>query len=260
MFNIIIVDDEKIIRQSVKSKILRIKNPNIGSVLLAQDGLEAINLIETNKIDIAFVDIKMPGMSGLELIEKISVIDHSIEFIIISGFDDFDYVRKAFTLGVYDYILKPVGVSELKERLNSLLIQLDFQNIEIIKNKKISNLEITIQGCNTKVEIAKSYIRNNFYRDLPLAEVANSVSMNYSYFSQLFKEETGLSFCKFLTEVRMETALELLKNPLNSIGEISEKVGYKNQYHFSRSFKVLFGKPPSEYRLIETVDSTLNKT
>ncbi|KRE64657.1 helix-turn-helix domain-containing protein [Paenibacillus sp. Soil750] len=100
----------------------------------------------------------------------------------------------------------------------------------------------------TVITVAESIVREHYSRDLQLAEVANRVSMNYSYFSKLFKERTGLTFTAYLTKVRMEEAQKLLKNPTLRINEISEKVGYGNLYHFSRAFKNYFGVSPKEHR------------
>ncbi|MGG1556397.1 response regulator transcription factor [Paenibacillus ferrarius] len=95
---------------------------------------------------------------------------------------------------------------------------------------------------------AIAYVRQHFQRDIQLAEVANRVSMNYSYFSKLFKERTGLTFTAYLIKVRMEEAQKLLKDPATRINEVSEKVGYSNPYHFSRAFKNHCGISPKEFR------------
>ncbi|OCT14824.1 hypothetical protein A8709_11690 [Paenibacillus pectinilyticus] len=100
----------------------------------------------------------------------------------------------------------------------------------------------------TVITLAETIVREHYNRDLQLAEVANRVSMNYSYFSKLFKERTGLTFTAYLIKVRMEEAQKLLKDPTLRINEISEKVGYGNLYHFSRAFKNYFGVSPKEHR------------
>ncbi|MDG0809843.1 helix-turn-helix domain-containing protein [Cohnella rhizosphaerae] len=91
-------------------------------------------------------------------------------------------------------------------------------------------------------------MREHFNRDIQLAEMANRVSMNYSYFSRLFKERTGLTFTAYLIKVRMEEARKLLQDPTLRINEVSDRVGYGNLYHFSRAFKNYFGMSPKEYR------------
>ncbi|WP_171056059.1 helix-turn-helix domain-containing protein [Paenibacillus sinopodophylli] len=104
------------------------------------------------------------------------------------------------------------------------------------------------EPADTVISFAEAFVRENFNREVQLAEVANRVSMNYSYFSKLFKERTGLTFTAYLIKVRMEEASKLLQDPTLRINEVSEKVGYGNLYHFSRAFKNYFGISPKEYR------------
>ncbi|NBD25338.1 helix-turn-helix domain-containing protein [Paenibacillus glycinis] len=100
----------------------------------------------------------------------------------------------------------------------------------------------------TVVSFAQAYVKEHFNRDIQLAEMANRVSMNYSYFSTLFKERTGSTFTAYLIQVRMEEARKLLQDPTLRINEVSDRVGYGNLYHFSRAFKNYFGMSPKEYR------------
>jgi YesN/AraC family two-component response regulator len=68
-------------------------------------------------------------------------------------------------------------------------------------------------GLNTVITMAETFVHEHYCRDLQLTEVANRVSMNYSYFSKLFKERTGQTFTAYLIKVRMEEAQRLLKDP-----------------------------------------------
>lgn len=95
---------------------------------------------------------------------------------------------------------------------------------------------------------AIEYIRSNYYKDLNLAVVSNYISLNYSYFSHMFKEFTGQNFVDYLKMVRIEEARKLLKESDYKVFEISEKVGYKNPKQFARVFRELEGISPKEYR------------
>ncbi len=99
-----------------------------------------------------------------------------------------------------------------------------------------------------EIDAALDFISNNYQKDLNLAVVANHVSLNYSYFSNLFSEKTGDSFHNYLKKIRIEKAKELLKNSDYKINEIAEKVGYKNPKHFATNFRALTGISPIEYR------------
>lgn len=95
---------------------------------------------------------------------------------------------------------------------------------------------------------AIAYIRENYHKDLNLAVVSNYISLNYSYFSHMFKEFTGLNFVDYLKMVRIDGAKRLLKETNFKVFEISEMVGYKNPKQFARVFREIEGISPKEYR------------
>lgn len=95
---------------------------------------------------------------------------------------------------------------------------------------------------------ALEYIRGNCSRDLSLGEVADRVNLNPSYFSRLFKEETGTQFVEYVRNVKMDLAKHLLKNTSKKIYEICEDLGYVNVQYFSTVFKNSVGMTPNEYK------------
>lgn len=95
---------------------------------------------------------------------------------------------------------------------------------------------------------AIDYIRANYHKDLNLAVVSNYISLNYSYFSHMFKEFTGQNFVDYLKMVRIEAARKLLRESEYKVFEISEMVGYKNPKQFARVFREIEGISPKEYR------------
>jgi len=99
-----------------------------------------------------------------------------------------------------------------------------------------------------EIDKAIGYVYENYNKDLNMAVVANHVSLNYSYFSFLFREQTGLSFVDFLKKVRIEKSKELLKDPGFKIADVSHMVGYKDVKYFTRNFRELVGISPLEYR------------
>ena len=99
-----------------------------------------------------------------------------------------------------------------------------------------------------KIQQAVLYIRENYDKDLNMAVVSNHISMNYSLFSYAFKQYTGTNFVNFLKDIRMEKAKELLEKTDLRIVEISQKIGYENEKHFMKIFKVTCGVSPTEYR------------
>lgn len=120
MYKLLIVDDEVRIRTGLSS-LIEWEVYGIEISGLAEDGLKAYQHIKSESPDIVLVDISMPNMTGIELIELCSHLDSPPKFIILSGYDDFEYLRKAIQLGAIDYLLKPVDEDELIHAVSSCL-------------------------------------------------------------------------------------------------------------------------------------------
>ncbi|WP_372630512.1 response regulator [Cohnella sp.] len=103
-------------------------------------------------------------------------------------------------------------------------------------------------GGDQSVEVALQYIQGHYHTDLSLEKVASIVYLNPIYFSQLFKQKTGHGFKEYVTQLRLERAMELLRESELKIADISERVGYPDMRHFSQVFRKKTGLTPSEYR------------
>lgn len=116
MYQIVVVDDKKSIREGLKKHVPWEK---LGYELIetASSAQEAIQLIETNCVDVLLTDIVMPDMTGLELIYFAKLINPDIKVVILSAYDRFDYAQKAIQLGAYCYLTKPVDLAELQKEL-----------------------------------------------------------------------------------------------------------------------------------------------
>lgn len=112
MIKLLIADDEPIIRETISS-LIDWESLGIKLIGTAADGIEAYNIILDEYPDIVLTDIKMPGLSGLELIDRIKKINQDTEFIILSGYDDFNYAQKAMGYGVKQYLLKPSSEAKI---------------------------------------------------------------------------------------------------------------------------------------------------
>lgn len=99
-----------------------------------------------------------------------------------------------------------------------------------------------------KIQRAIGFIQKNYAKDLNMAVVSNHISMNYSLFSYVFKQFTGMNFVNYLKEIRMKEAKRLLEETDKKIIEISNEVGYENEKHFMKIFKSATGVSPTEFR------------
>ncbi|GAA0306516.1 YesN/AraC family two-component response regulator [Gracilibacillus halotolerans] len=115
MFNLLIVDDEPVIVDGLA--LLDWESLDINKVYKATSGIQAISVIKENRIDIVITDIRMPDMSGLELIELVN--DETLrKFIILSGYAEFEYAKQAIQLSVCKYLLKPVSDNEIMDAVS----------------------------------------------------------------------------------------------------------------------------------------------
>lgn len=124
MYKMIIVDDEPLIRQGLKN-LIEWEVYGIEIVGEAEDGMKAYLDIKDKQPDIALIDISMPNLNGMELINLCSHLEQPPKFIILSGYNDFEYVRTAMQYGAINYLLKPVDLEELTNTLISTIHLLD---------------------------------------------------------------------------------------------------------------------------------------
>ena len=101
---------------------------------------------------------------------------------------------------------------------------------------------------DNRIRKANTYIEQNYAYDITRDDVAGALYMHPSYFSKYYKEKTGKAFSEYLIEVRMEKALQLMKNTEKSISKISEEVGYNNRRYFNKVFEEYTSVTPKEYR------------
>lgn len=121
MLKAVLIDDEYIVVEGLKA-VINWGEFGIEVVGSASDGVRGLELIEKEKPDIIFTDINMPSMNGLTLIEKAKNIIPNSVFIIFSGYNEFEYARRAITLGVIDYLDKPVTTEKIEESLEKATI------------------------------------------------------------------------------------------------------------------------------------------
>ena len=119
-----IVEDEKFIRDGILYLLSEV--PGITEIDTACDGEDAWSMITVSRRfpDIVLTDIRMPGMDGLELSDKIREHSAASKIIFISGYEDFAYAKKAISLGASGYVTKPVAQDELLELINRVMIQI----------------------------------------------------------------------------------------------------------------------------------------
>ncbi|MFF2888915.1 response regulator [Paenibacillus sp. NPDC057967] len=168
-------------------------------------------------------------------------------------------ISRAFNELVFDQVFNVYGeesveILKLYKSVADLYSFWDFQDyyhhVETLLKKLdlyVGNMK-NIHNDNREMNKAIQYIHENYNNELNMAMVSNYISMNYSYFSQAFKEYTNESFVNYLKKIRIGKAKELLASTNLKVHEVGERAGFENAKHFHRVFRELEGVSPNEFR------------
>ena len=160
--------------------------------------------------------------------------------MIVSGYDDFSYCQQALRLQITDYILKPVNYEEFGTCIDNLKISLFEQRVAQAQEPQ-EQAERVITGITR-------YLQEHLAEEVSLSVLAEKFHLNPQYISQLFKNEIGVGFLAYLTNIRMERAKKLLLSTSLSVAEVAEQSGYGDYRVFTKVFKKSEGITPSQYR------------
>ena len=248
-YRILVADDEPIERQVINRKIAGFF-PDQVEVYLAENGLEAVSLFEENNCQIALLDIEMPGMNGLEAASAIRERHKNAGIIFLTAFDEFSYAKRAIEVRALDYLLKPGSADELINALEEAFRFCDEKREDSGMYPVITeeDREIGPSENNAFVKRVRDYIDDNYREDIALQDIAGFFGYSDVYFCKLFKQNFGMNFITYLNEYRMDRAKQLLSDPMINIKDVSAMAGYRDANYFTRVFKRMVGKTPSEYR------------
>ena len=373
MYQVLFAEDELLVRLGLQNSI-DWKAYDMELAAQADNGLQAYELFQKVRPDVVITDIRMEGMDGCELIEKIRQQDKECAIIVISCLDDFEILRRMIPYKIIGYILKASmtmdevneilaktteylkkigregrksgkeslspekmlseylkgGAQEMslpdKKRLEELLVfslkEEDQEKINrlamefvydlvrrqlnealivetgekefcVFSEKMQKNPEDIINRVNHSVEEflgvrflvqkgtrkegedprdfylrvkenqlgtsedgqydqvivdAFSYMQEHYQESLSLTDISSVLGISSSYFSHLFKKQTGKNYVEYLNEIRLKAVMEDLKNSDFKIAVIAEKNGFHNFEYFSRFFKKATGLSPVKWR------------
>ena len=236
---VVLVDDEIMIREGFK-RLFDWEAHDCQVVGEAADGMEALAQIDALRPDIVIMDINIPIMNGLKVIQLSRMKHPDTAFVIVSGYDDFSYCREALRLQITDYILKPVNYEEFGTCIDNLKISL-FERRVSAEAEQAQQEERAITGITR-------YLQQHLAEEMSLTVLAEVFHLSPQYISQLFKNEIGVGFLAYLTNIRMEKAKKLLLATSLSIAEVAEQSGYGDYRVFTKVFKKAEGITPSQYR------------
>jgi len=253
MIRVAIIDDEPIIVAGLTRAIDWAKW-DCQIVGYAYNGKEGLELIREKKPQIIISDIRMPEIDGLTMVAALKSEFPYMQISILTGFRDFDYAKKAISLGVTRFLLKPSKLEEVEEAIDAMTKKLcDLSKIhpEILEESdEIADFEDeeTNSANSFIVNNAIEYIKEHYAEKIRLVDVADEIYVSQWHLSKLINKHTGSNFSEILNGIRIEKAKSLLKNPALKIYDIAEQVGFSDLTHFSRVFKKIEGISANEYR------------
>lgn len=245
---VLVVDDEEKIIKGIKALLEEI----IGGfqvVLEATNGKKALESLPFIKVDLMITDIRMPEMDGIELIKRVRKQFPDMPILVLSGYDEYEYMRQALRNNVTDYLLKPIDRIEFAETVGRLKLQLEGKK----HMDEVKNIQEPEGKKHFIINKVKELVAEKLHQDSSLQSIAEEVNYSYAHLSTLFKSETGQAFSDYLLETRMAKAKQMLKETNLKIYEIGSLCGYPNAKYFMSVFKEAAGITPSEFRYKEQI-------
>lgn len=259
MYNILIADDEELERQ-VLSLFIKKSNLPIDKILIAEDGNDAFVKIVCDKPDIVVLDINMPELSGLQVLEKIRDEKINSKVIISTAFDEFDYAVKALKLSAMDFLVKPVQKRTFLSTIEDAIEEIQREETDKDKMKQLDNVieyfktqpteknNNHLNGIPDAIVSVKEYIEKNYCNYINLDDIISDCGYSKYHISRLFKNYMDCTIMEYLLKQRINEAKSLLKNTQQTIKEIAMSIGYSDPNYFSLIFKKEMGISPIQYR------------
>ena len=194
MWKLVVADDEPKIRRGIES-ILNWHEFNIDIVGEAEDGEIALEVIKEKKPDIILLDINMPFLNGLNLLQKLKDINNRSIVIIISGYDDFLYAQKALQFNVFDYILKPVNKKSMEEIITKAVDKLN----------KIEKENNYLEWINKQLNENTDVLKKTFFSEWLNNKLSNGqVLKEMEFFNIDFGKNIGVMVIKLVDKLNIE--------------------------------------------------------
>ena len=237
MHTIYLVDDDRLVLDKYWMRRRLFFESGFEIIGANTNPLEALAQIQKLKPDAVFSDLKMPELSGIELMEKF--LDNTFRplFVIVSAYNEYKEVRKLFLSHGFDYLIKPVADCELIDLLNRLANKINYTMPEAEKHTPSKKLNEILH-----------YLRNYSSMNHTLESISMRFSINSNTVCNLFAKHMNTTFSAYLISLRMAHARELLVTTDKQVKEIAVSCGYSDALYFTRVFHKTHGMSPTRFR------------
>lgn len=244
MAEILIVDNDIEARKEL-CELVRESKYSYLTTYEASTAQRGLLLLKQNQPSALIIDLSLPEMNGMNFGRAALELYPNLPIIIVTQLKMFDLAQEAMNSGFSSYLLKPLTKNELIHTFDRVLPKGISKEVTQSMNP-VNRLDSN--DLKNPIESAIQFIQSNYGEPLSLKGISDQVYLSPSYFSKLFKEETGMTFVEYLSFVRVQKAKGMLRLSSLPIDIIAHNTGFSNQSYFSTTFKKIVGKTPSEYR------------
>ncbi len=250
MYKVIVIEDETPVRRGI---ILTTDWVSLECVLVgeASNGEEGLKMALDLSPDIIITDVKMPRMNGTEMVRALKDSGGQSHIIMLTAYNDFNYVQSALRLGVKDYLVKPLKNGDLESSVKTVIDSIKHQPPAASNENMllfVPNLPLSEHTLNKYIAGAIKYIDSHCREDISLTAVAQYLDISEGYLSRIFKKETNYTFTDYLIYYRIKLSMQLLKDHRMKVYEVADTVGYSDTTYFSNQFKKIVGMSPTKYQ------------
>lgn len=240
LLQILIADDEPIERKVLEKIVTDSKLPAI-IVEMSRSGTEVLQHFDRYLPDLIFMDIRMPGLNGLDVSAAIKAKHPDTTIAIITAYDEFQYAKRAIDIHVDYFILKPVDPGEVERVIQETIRK----RSDMLAEQFRANIS------PVRVQLARQIVvllHRHYAEPITLAWLEDKLNISHQYLGRTFKDAYNMTIMNYLTQFRMKLAVKLLADPELSIALIAEKVGIPDASYFGQIFKHELGVTPTQYR------------
>mgnify|MGYP001558936827 FL=1 len=238
--NLLLIDDEAWFLESLKEVLADTYN-----VHTASNGKDGIQKYLNIRVDLILLDLAMPEMDGIEVLQRIREVNPWIPVIIMTGHSTIERAETAASLGVQGYIKKPFDSEVLKEKIKEIVA---LRDLHLVTAGLPQMIVADTEELKESTFIILKYLHNNYHRRIALKELAKESKQSVSNLCRTFKEGTGITVLDYLQNLRITMAKRLIEKTNYSIATVAKLIGMEDESYFSRIFKREVGTSPNRYR------------
>lgn len=251
MYRLLIVDDEPYITEGV-AHLIDWKHYGFTRIETACNYQEAVEKAVELRPHLAILDICIGETKGYDIVHRLRSLHLPTTYVMMSGYDEFEYARQSLLSGAKNYLLKPIDREELEAVVAKIVAEELGGTVENLPRPSADPvLGIEYSRLSNLANKVILLVKEDYGKNLSLKVIAGMFRMNSTYLGQIFIKETGMKFSEYLMAYRLLAAKNLIESGDDKISAIASEVGYANLSYFYIQFREYFGYSPGSLRTHE---------